>query len=310
MIFARRVAPVSTASAGWFRVPSGRLVFGRTLHFAITALALIVAAAGVSLDAPNLTTATCAAILLFGLPHGAFDLALINRAYRDQRLSVVAPLYLICTATMFALWQAAPAIALLIFFGLSIIHFAEDWTGRMPPFLAHGTATALVSAPALLHHKTISSLFALLIGDAMSGIFAEVAILIAPVSLAIAAVSTVTLWLDGHRGHAVATALALCSMIILPPVIGFALFFCLMHSPAQFAAAQDALDWQRTHQWLPVIAPLTCAALGIAAFVFATLGTVALTDAMIGTAFITLSILTLPHLIVPMIVARLARATA
>ncbi len=310
MVVARQVAPADTASVGWFSLPSGRLAFGRTLHVALSLVALILTAFGAAIGSPVVTTAICAVILVFGLPHGAFDLALIKRAHNKKRLSGVVALYLFFAAAMFALWHAAPALALLIFFVLSIIHFAEDWTDRLPPFLAHGTATALLSTPAILHQDIISALFALLVGDAAAGMFTAVAILIAPASLAAAAVGTVVLWLDGHRRHAVATAMALCSMIILPPVIGFALFFCLMHSPAQFASAQRTLDWHRARHWLPVIAPLTCAALGIAAFVFATLETVTLTDTMIGTAFMTLSILTLPHLVVPMIVARLARATA
>lgn len=310
MPLAHRVTPVGITSTGWFPLPSGRLAFGRASHLALSLAALVLAAAGAVLDSPAITIATCATILVFGLPHGAFDLALIKQAHRNERMTAVVALYLFCAAAMFSLWQTAPAASLVIFFVLSIIHFAEDWTGRLPPFLAHGTATALLTAPALLHQDSIAALFTLLVGDAAAEIFAAVAILIAPVSLATAAVSTAALWLDGHRGHATATAVALSSMIVLPPIIGFALFFCLMHSPAQFSAAQHALDWGRARQWMPSIAPLTGAALGIAAFVFTTLGTGTVSEAMIGTAFITLSILTLPHLIVPMIVARLARATA
>ncbi len=310
MLFAHRVAPVGITSAGWFPLPSGRFSFSRASHLALSLTALVLTGAGAVFDSPSITMATCAAILVFGLPHGAFDLALIKRAHRNEHMTAVVALYLFCAAAMFSLWQTAPAASLVIFFVLSIIHFAEDWTDRLPPFLAHGTATALLSTPALLHRDSISALFTLLVGDAAAEIFAAVAVLIAPVALATAAVSTTVLWLDGHRGHATATAIALASMIALPPVIGFALFFCLMHSPAQFSAAQRALDWRQARQWMPSVAPLTVAALCIAAFVFTTLGTVTVSETMVGTAFITLSILTLPHLIVPMIVARLVRATA
>ena len=83
-----------------------------------------------------------------------------------------------------------------------------------------------------------------------------------------ASVAMIALWSDGYRSQALATAFALSAMIFLPPLVGFALFFCLMHSPAQFAAAQHTLRWRRPAQWGPVIVPLTCAALGIAALVF------------------------------------------
>ncbi len=247
----------------------------------------------------------CVALLLFGLPHGTFDLALIKQAHEDRRMVAVVALYLGCAAAMYAVWRVAQPAALGMFFALSIVHFADDWAERLPPFFAHGTSTALLTAPAFLHHDALVKLFALLVGDASSTIFVAVALLIAPVSLAIAGVAIISLWSDGHRSDAVATALALGTMIFLPPLIGFALFFCLMHSPAHFTAAQRALNWQRAEQWMPVTIPLTCAALGIAALIFTMLTNVTLSGAMIGTAFMTLSILTLPHMAVPVIVARL-----
>ena len=311
MVFARRVALAGIASVGWHFVPSNRMAFGRTIHIAFSTMILIFAAFGLPLDAPAVTILTCSAILLLGLPHGTFDLALIKQAYVNQQLPAIIGLYLFGALAMYVLWHTAAGLALLLFFILSIIHFAEDWSGKLPPFLAHGTATAMLSAPALLHQDVIGSLFEVLVGGDTSQIFAAVAVLIAPVALATAAAATVTLWIDGRRSDASATAVALCAMIFLPPLVGFALFFCLMHSPAQFAAAQQTLDWQKFRQWVPVVLPLTGAALGIAAFVFATFGSVTFTGTMIATAFMTLSILTLPHLAVPMIVERLSsRATA
>ena len=305
MFFAHRVAPVGMTSVGWFPLPSGRLPFGRMMHFIGTAATLVVAGFGVSLDTPIVAMGTCAAMLLFGLPHGAFDLALIRQAHADHRTLGVVMLYLGCAAAMFAIWRVAPPIALIIFLGLSIVHFAEDWADSLPPFFAYGTSTALLTAPVILHDKMLTELFTLLAGDASSPLIAAVALLVAPVSLATASVAMIALWSDGYRSQALATAFALSAMIFLPPLVGFALFFCLMHSPAQFAAAQHTLRWRRPAQWGPVIVPLTCAALGIAALIFAMLTNATIIGAMVGTAFITLSILTLPHMAVPWIVARL-----
>ncbi len=307
MFSAHRVAPVGIASVGWSPVPSGRLAFGEGVHVVVSICAVTAAIVGVQLDTPLVTILLCAAILLFGLPHGTFDLALIRKAHADQRTLGVIALYLGCAAAMFAVWSMAPALALVIFFGLSIAHFAEDWTDRLPSFLAHGTSTALLTAPALLHHDALEALFILLVGDAASGLLAAVAVLVAPVSLAIASVAIIALWHDGHRINAVATGTALSAMIFLPPVAGFALFFCLMHSPAQFTAARQTLRWYRPRQWAPVVVLLTCAALGIAAIIFATLASAALTAGVTMTAFMTLSVLTLPHMTVPMIVAQLSR---
>jgi beta-carotene 15,15'-dioxygenase len=307
MLFAHRVAPVGIASVGWHPVLSGRLSFARSAHASASIVLLAAAAVGERLDTALVSMITCAAILLFGLPHGTFDLALIGKAHAERKTLSVVALYLGCAVFMLALWQLTPALALLVFLGLSIVHFAEDWADHLPPFFAHGISTALLTAPALMHRDKLGQLFSLLIGEGSSVLMAALAVSVAPVSLAIAAVAVIVLWCDGHRSRAVATSLALLTMITLPPLIGFALFFCLMHSPAQFASAREALGWQRPAQWAGVVVPLTSAALGIAALIFATLAAANVTAAMIVTAFVTLSILTLPHMAVPLILDRIAQ---
>ena len=301
--FAQRVAPVGFASVGRLSKPSGRLPFHRGLHFVGSVGALWAVAAGVPLDNPSVISMTCAAILLFGLPHGTFDLALIGRAHASSRIIGVLALYLGCAAAMYGLWQYAPTIALIVFFALSIVHFAEDWTDYLPSFFARGTSLALLVAPVFLHQRTLEALFAMLVGEQSATIFIAIAVMVAPLSMAIASVAVVALWHDAHRDQAVATGLALAAMVFAPPIIGFALFFCLMHSPAQFVSAQRLLTQNRSAQWLRIVIPLTCAALGIAALILSTLTLVSISNALIVTAFVTLSILTLPHMIVPTIVA-------
>jgi beta-carotene 15,15'-dioxygenase len=310
MVFARRVAPVGITSVGWHPVLSGRLAFREIAHLVGSTGTLTAVACGLPIDTPFVSMITCAAILLFGLPHGTFDLALIRQAHADRRTIAVVALYLGCAAAMFAVWHLVPTAAMIIFFGLSIVHFAEDWADRLPPFFAHGASTALLTAPVFLHRDALAALFALLVGDGSSAMLVAVAVLVAPVSLAIAAVAMIALWYDGHRNDAVATGLALFAMIVLPPIVGFALFFCLLHSPMHFAAAQRALGWHRPGQWARVALPLTGAGLGIAALIFALHATVTITGATIVTAFMTLSVLTLPHMAVPMLLNHLSRATA
>jgi beta-carotene 15,15'-dioxygenase len=311
MSIARRVAPVGRTSVGWHSTPSDRLSFSQAAHLIASIAMLMAAVFGIPLDTPLVAIAICVAILLFGLPHGTFDLALIRQAHANRRIGAVVLLYLGCAAAMYAVWRFAPGVALVIFFGLSVVHFAEDWADRLPPFFAHGTSTALLTASAFLHRDTIAALFVLLAGDESSAILTAVAILVAPVSLAIASVAIIALWYDGHRNAAIATGVALLAMVILPPIVGFALFFCLFHSPKHFAAARHMLGWHRTAQWAHVTVPLTAAALAIAGLIFAThVTSTTVTSAMIVTAFTTLSILTLPHMAVPVLLKQMSRATA
>jgi hypothetical protein len=86
-------------------------------------------------------------------------------------------------------------------------------------------------------------------------------------------------------------------MLLLPPVVGFAIFFCLMHSPTHFAAARAEVKGRDTEALL-----FTCAAIGIATCVYALRSGVVIEEKAIFASFVTLSILTVPHMVVPRII--------
>jgi len=67
-------------------------------------------------------------MLLGGLPHGAFDIALAREALRLNHAAVIALLfgYISITLVMLALWSWAPLVALAVFLMLSAVHFGED----------------------------------------------------------------------------------------------------------------------------------------------------------------------------------------
>jgi beta-carotene 15,15'-dioxygenase len=308
--FARRVAPIERVSVGWSPVPSDRLPLVASVHVILTLAALVASGAGITLDTPMTSILMGTAMLLFGLPHGTLDIALIQTSRLHSKAEAVVALYLGCAAAMYAVWQINAGVALILFLALSIRHFTEDWADRLPPFFAHGIVTALITAPALLYSAVFQSLFSFLIGRALAAAIVDVAILIAPLAITVACVGIISLWTDGHRTCAIATGLSLVGMLWLPPLIGFTLFFCLMHSPTQFSTGLKALGWQRSRQWAGVVVPLSLAALGLAGAIYINLPVRTVSQAMVTTSFVTLSVLTLPHMIVPYLVRRLVTATA
>jgi beta-carotene 15,15'-dioxygenase len=310
IVFARRVAPVGNALVGWLPVPSDQLRLRPSLLFIALLILASASALGVQFDGPMVTLISCAAILIFGLPHGTFDLALIRQADVDCRMALVVALYIGCAAVMYAVWTFMPPIAFAAFLLLAIAHFAEDWAETLPPFIAVGTATSLLTGSVFVHRDLIENVFAVLIGGGPAFVIASVFFLVAPLALVATVVAMIIFWNDRRHEDALALGLALCATIMLPPVVGFALFFCLMHSPKQFGSALDVLGWSHYRQWVPVVAPLTIAAFGIAAVIFASVGAVSLSQTMVATAFTTLSVLTLPHMAVPMLLKWLSKPTA
>lgn len=266
-------------------------------------LTFVVALAPAALvTGPAVITATCAALLLGGLPHGALDLAVLRRD-ASHRFAPVIGLYLGLAAMMFASWQAAPTLALALFLAMAIIHFAEDWSIAEHPFFAMGIAVAILSAPALFHHAAVSGLFVLLAGEPAAATLADALLLVAPGALACASLAILLLWRGGHRATAVDASSALAAMALLPPLIGFAIYFCLVHSPRHFRA-----ELKRLAPATGVKRSTIVATLGGLAIVLVALQFVPIADPssrMVAASFMTLSILTLPHMAVPLIVRRL-----
>ena len=267
---------------------------------ACTIAALVVPAS--ILTNSTMIAATCALLLIGGLPHGALDLAILRRD-AAQRFALVISLYLGLVAVMFATWLAAPTLALALFLVMATAHFAEDWSDAEHPFFALGIAVATLSAPALLHHDAVSELFVLLTGDQAAAGVADALLLVAPVAAACALVAIPLLWIRGHRVTAVNAACAITAMILLPPITGFAIYFCLIHSPAHFRAGLEHLGPSTGIARPTIIATLGGLAIAQAALPF--LPVAGPSDRMFMTSFMTLSILTLPHMAVPLIVRRL-----
>jgi len=306
----RRVNPViiSGLDAGRF---SAHVWFTPWTLFQACALAamLILHAGGVSLGSSGATAAACAAILLFGLPHGALDLEIISRQQSAGPAAMVAVLilYLGFAASVAALWSSAPVAALTRFIIVAVVHFAEDWCDLRSAFLAQCMAIAILTAPTLLHLSELEQLFIALSGREEGAFVANIMLLLAPVSTAVACVCLFALWHGGRRNNAVVGGLTLSGMIFLPPVIAFALFFCLYHSPKHLSLAVRQVGPSfRTRSMVLLV---TIAALGIAAVLFVRETQAGAAAPALAASFITLSILTVPHMIVPPIAKALgARA--
>lgn len=256
---------------------------------------------GAALDGSGTTSLLCLGLLVFGLPHGSLDLALIRRRAQLGSWQVVTTVfvYLGFAAATYAMWKIAPVWALAGFLVIASVHFAEDWADRLPIFFSIGIAVALLTVPALLHYRAIAGIFVQLTGQGSATILADIAVLLAPVALVATGVGLQLMIRDGHSVRALETGTVIVGMMLLPPIVGFAIFFCLVHSPRHFAAARAELGGRDGEAAL-----VTCAALGIAALIYTTRGAVQLEDGAIFASFVTLSVLTVPHMIVPRIMNR------
>jgi beta-carotene 15,15'-dioxygenase len=267
--------------------------------FPATAAVLIGASLmGSWLDATLSTLIATAVILFAGIPHGALDIEVAMKRFgkssrRDK--SVITLFYLGGAALMAVFWWMSPPVALVIFLAISVIHFGGDWNGRVDPFLAAMIGWAIISMPALFHMNEVNVLFGLLTDEQDNG---AIAALLACTAVPAFLGSLVFTWLAVMRGDthvALNVFTCLVSAIFLPPLIGFALYFCLLHSPRHMVEA-----FSQSGPLSPITKVMTCAAVtalsfGLGALLYNGLGASATEGGVVRAGFMLLSILTVPH---------------
>ncbi|HEX8445970.1 MAG TPA: Brp/Blh family beta-carotene 15,15'-dioxygenase [Sphingomonas sp.] len=244
------------------RAPVGR---GDIVHGTYWIVLVLLTAAlvfGVPLDHPSGTRFATLLFILGGLPHGAYDIALLQRAVAlDRRtLWMVVAGYIAVALAMALLWMTVPLIALILFLSVAATHFGEDWPMLEEPLLRFAAGAAVIAAATIGHRADVTALFVDM-SDDRGLVIAQVIAAAAPVILLVTAVGIAIAWHDGSRQWAAAMTSCLLLLWALPPVVGFALFFVFLHSPRHLTQARVTLGDMTRLRWLAVGAALSTAAI-------------------------------------------------
>lgn len=280
------------------RVPRGR---GGVVYpaFWIATIVLALALAGrLPLDGSTMTLISTLVFVGGGMPHGAYDIALLLRATRLGRRGLMLAIggYVAIAGAMAGMWIAAPLVALVVFIAAASVHFGEDWTMIDEPLLKIAAGTAIIAAPAIGHPADVARLFVAMAASEGGATVARAMIAVAPVALLVTMVGIAIAWRDGAREWAAATAIALLVLIVAPPVAGFALFFVFLHSPRHLAAARTALGDASRRWWLATGAMMSGLAIGGWLLFAATVSPLLTSDAT-AQAFQLLATVAVPHLL-------------
>ena len=173
-----------------------------------------------------------ALVVVLGVPHGALDPIFARRLYAVHSfagwLAFVA-LYVGLGISVIVFWVLAPSWFLVAFLIASAAHFSGDpvpgthWVARV---LYGGSVIVL---PVLLHANDMTQLFSFLVGAAAADSFVSTLLFLAwPWVTGILLVLLFT-W---RRNRLTALEIASSSLLAIaaPPLLGFAVFFCAMHS--------------------------------------------------------------------------------
>ena len=178
---------------------------------------------------------------LIGVPHGSSDFVVAHRLMRPalgrRWLPCFLAAYLALVGATVAAWSALPLATLLAFLVVSALHFgAGDARAEAgSPLLFAVRATTPVLPIFLIHPAGVAGLIA-----ALGGVSEPATLhllhdlrwpLLVPWGAALGAVALPALVADGRRARDAVELLSIAlAAAVLPPLLAFGLYFCLVHA--------------------------------------------------------------------------------
>lgn len=216
-------------------------------------------------------------VAVFGLSHGGADPFILKRLMteRPRAMPLALTLYVVASLAFIGLIWLMPVLALVVFLLLSVWHFGFTDAAYLSPssnrLLVWLSGSMPVLGPILGHPMQTSELFAWLITRETETVLAV---------LTVAGPILAALWLVAFGllvfrhypvlGARVFVELALvgAAMVLLPPLLAFTFYFCVIHSVRHFLSiAENRLADTEIRQMLGFLArksaPATLGAIAI-----------------------------------------------
>ena len=244
-------------------------------------------------------------VVLIGLPHGAFDGAIANHLGAGRSFATTAKFiasYCAAAGLVITIWIIFPAVTLALFLIISMIHFGRgDASAKSGPVfmtqvLLHGGLP--IFGIIYFQQSSVIPLF-----DALTNGASDLAILISKIMVPLLGLMAGLYGLMAFRDASLRARFAefiLLAMVIaiLPPLVSFALYFCIIHTGRHMRRIWHVLASTISPKGLyRQAAGFTLASwlVGGAAFLWLENGD--LDAALLQVVFIGLAALTVPHMI-------------
>jgi len=180
-------------------------------------------------------------ILFMGVPHGALDIVFARqfvgvRSITDWALFSLS--YVAAAALVVGFWWAAPGFFLAAFLLISVFHFSGDPEGVTPALFRLLYGGSVILCPLVLHQSEVLNVFAYLAGVPNAQIIVALLHWAAwPWTIAIGVVAITGVRRHPIRNIELASVAAL--LILAPPLLGFTIYFCGMHSARHVLRTRD-----------------------------------------------------------------------
>lgn len=247
-----------------------------------------------------------AAIVVIGLPHGALDGAIaIHLGFSRNALQMAGFLlaYVAAAGVVVGAWLFFPFASLLIFLLISMMHFgsgdvrAERGWQRRVGSAAHGGL--VVVGISQMHRGEVDHIFEYLVLGDTTLIWQALDILTIFIGMAMLFYLFQAVRLRRWRAGVLEMVLLTAIFALTPPLVGFAIYFCVVHSFRHVSGVLGTL--RASMSWVALINQ--AAFFTIASWVAGALAIWYLTDdanlepVLLRVVFIGLAALTVPHMI-------------
>jgi Brp/Blh family beta-carotene 15,15'-monooxygenase len=244
-------------------------------------------------------------VVLIGLPHGAFDGAIANHLGAGRSFAAAAKFiasYCAAAGLVITIWIMFPAVTLALFLIISMIHFGRgDASAKSGPVfmtqvLLHGGLP--IFGIIYFQQSSVIPLF-----DALTNGASDLAVLISKIMVPLLGLMAGLYGLMAFRDASLRARfyefiLLAVVIAILPPLVSFALYFCIIHTGRHMRRIWHVLASTISPKGLyRQAAGFTLASwlVGGAAFLWLENGD--LDAALLQVVFIGLAALTVPHMI-------------
>ena len=247
-----------------------------------------------------------AGIVLIGLPHGALDGAVAMHLGLVDKFSTMARfviIYVGLAGLVVGAWIIAPSLSLIVFLTISMLHFgagdARHGEGilRFAETLAHG-GLAIVGI-SQFHRSEADEIFYYLINQDTAMVWLAINVL--TVAVIVAIIACVSQAAKDVKWSATSLELLILGIVyaLVPPLLGFAIYFCLVHSARHFrrilSTIKATVDFSNIKNQAILFTTASWIAAGIAFWMLADFADPGPTVMRI--TFIGLAALTVPHML-------------
>ena len=247
-----------------------------------------------------------AGIVLIGLPHGALDGAVAMHLGLVDKFSTMARfvvIYVGLAGLVVGAWIIAPSLSLIVFLTISMLHFgagdARHGEGilRFAETLAHG-GLAIVGI-SQFHRSEADEIFYYLIDQDTAIVWLAINVL--TVAVIVAIIACVSQAAKDVKWSTTTLELLILGIVyaLVPPLLGFAIYFCLVHSARHFrrilSTIKATVDFSNIKNQAVLFTAASWIAAGIAFWMFADFADPGPTVMRI--TFIGLAALTVPHML-------------